>query len=122
MHYIHENGKIHLLNHGEVDSIDMNGVFCSGWSYSGPRGTIAESMINSFQVSNEICSLIQSGAYSKKGQECDEIQNFLRLKGIEFTTFKDWKKIDEYEKESGKKAAKIRLKIDDKQTLFNLIR
>lgn len=88
------------------------GLYAAGWLATGPRGVIVNTMNAAFGVANMICTDLKMGCTeSKAGYE--EIGEELRRKNVQSVLWKDWLKIDEYEKERGKKVGKTREKVVD---------
>lgn len=88
------------------------GLYAAGWLATGPRGVIINTMNNAFGVADTICTDLKMGCMeSKPGYE--KISEELRRKNVQSVLWQDWLKIDEYEKERGRKVGKTREKVVD---------
>ena len=87
-------------------------TYVAGWIKTGPRGVIASTMFDSFETAESLLEdiaierieLKQLGAWNR-------IEDKLREKCHRWTTFNDWRKLDEIEKSLGSEKGKIREKI-----------
>ncbi|CAH0558922.1 unnamed protein product [Brassicogethes aeneus] len=106
---INENSKIE------------KGFYTSGWLATGPTGVILTTMGNAFGTANLILNDIEKEGLAvtlKPGFE--EIEKILKVKNTQLVLWKDWLKIDKYEKLKGKHVGKPREKIIDVQEMLKV--
>lgn len=95
---VNRNGKI------------CDGLYASGWLSTGPTGVILTTMSNAFGTADAMCKeILRAEPRRKPGFE--HVRAILNEGHVQVVTWKDWLKIDEFEKEEGKKLGKPREKI-----------
>lgn len=93
------------------------GVYVTGWIKHGPKGVIATTMMDSFGTAAEILHDIDvDGNQKRPGFE--GIKNILNK--ANYTTWKDWKKIDAHERTTGEQMGKVREKLVDKSQMLQI--
>ena len=89
--YDDEHG--HYLNdHGQIG----DGLYCVGWARRGPTGTIGTNRPDGYEVAEQVAAALPSGSGGGKagGEGLDAL---LREKGVEATSFDDWRTIEQAE-------------------------
>lgn len=85
------------------------GEYVVGWAKRGPSGLIGTNRADSVAtVKNMLSDLPKAAAAPDAAPE--SIVKLLQEKGLPYVSFKDWKKLDTTEVETGKKKGKIREK------------
>ena len=106
----HRRGII-LNEQGRV--INNPDLYCSGWAAFGATGVILNTMTASFEVGKNILQDIQDGRLDtdtmKRGYNA--IWPLLQKRQAIVIDFVDWKRIDQFEREQGRKEGKPREKI-----------
>lgn len=98
-----------------------NSLYCSGWVKSGPVGVILSTMNGGYETAEKILEDIPKQRHfslHKSGR--DMILGDLVKRGIRYTTFDDWLKINEVELERGKAAGKFREKICNVEEMLKI--
>jgi len=72
----------------------LPGLYCSGWASRGPSGTIGTNKPDGFGIIGKIKEDIGNGAGKSGGEGFEAMA---KERGIEFVSFRDWKKIEEAE-------------------------
>ena len=83
----------HFLNdHGQIG----DGLYCVGWARRGPTGTIGTNRPDGYEVAEQVAAAMPPGNSSEKagGEGLDAL---LRDKGIDATSFDDWRAIEKAE-------------------------
>jgi ferredoxin/flavodoxin---NADP+ reductase len=93
-------------------------IYVSGWLKRGPVGVIATNITDAKETSECMIEDFESLKGETLGNE--EFKNFLTSKNVEFITFHQFKKIDQFEVDSGKKCGKIRDKVTDIDEMINI--
>ncbi|EDW36314.1 GL16741 [Drosophila persimilis] len=99
------NREGRVLKVDATDNVDA-GLYVAGWLGTGPTGVILTTMSGAFAVAKNICDDIASNALdtssSKPGFEADDKR---------VVTWDGWRRIDDFEMETGKAKGKPREKI-----------
>ncbi|VDM43379.1 unnamed protein product [Toxocara canis] len=109
-----ENGRIKMRDSVRVHTAGETLVYASGWCAHTPRGVIANTQVDSANVAKALCSDI--GLRGLKPHIESSVAERLKLKGVQYTTWQQWKAIDEREKQLGERHGKQREKIIHLQT------
>ncbi|KHN84530.1 NADPH:adrenodoxin oxidoreductase, mitochondrial [Toxocara canis] len=94
-----ENGRIKMRDSVRVHTAGETLVYASGWCAHTPRGVIANTQVDSANVAKALCSDI--GLRGVKPHIESSVAERLKLKGVQYTTWQQWKAIDEREKQLG---------------------
>jgi len=101
------NGRI--TNDGSDEHI--TGLYATGWIKRGPTGVIGTNKADSGETVKSMVEDIENRKFIKTDQHTDnEINEFIRSRNPNFVTYKDWLKLDELEKQRGKKHGRPRVK------------
>lgn len=109
--------------HGRVKG--HPGLYCSGWSATGPSGVLVNTMNVSFEVGKNILDDFKSGLLNPSNLvnhpsnlvnqnnllNKDSILSLLKERNVEVVTFDDWKNIDAMELSLGQSLRKPREKL-----------
>jgi adrenodoxin-NADP+ reductase len=119
-----EGGRIVRLPAGQPGMDvpqSLPGLYVAGWVKRGPTGVIASTMEDAFATADCIIQDINAGRSFLNGHLANKemldgwegVQNELQNQGIDArrTSWKDWRRIDEVERERGAKQGKEREKI-----------
>lgn len=98
------------------------GVYCSGWAATGPLGVLASTMNISFDVAKNILHDIDTQVVKCTGGGTREALNLLTQRSVQYVTFADWQKIDEWERKSGEEREKPREKLTNIDDMMNVIK
>lgn len=100
------------MKRGIVNNVNgkiKDNLFSTGWLATGPIGVILTTMSNAFTTADFLCKNLESVRSGKPG--FDYMDNILRNENVQIVRWKDWLKIDKYEKGEGKKLGKPREKL-----------
>ncbi len=87
-----ERGGKFANDHGKIDE----GLYAVGWARRGPTGTIGTNRPDGYEVAEQVASVMAPGSDGgKPGGE--GLKSLLSERGIELTSFEDWRKIEEAE-------------------------
>lgn len=73
----------------------MPGLYCVGWARRGPSGTIGTNRPDGFAIIDRIGEDFAAPNSTKQGRAGFEA--LAHARGLDFVTFRDWRKIDEAE-------------------------
>ncbi|CAB3406698.1 unnamed protein product [Caenorhabditis bovis] len=84
-------------------------VYATGWCAHGPHGVIVDTQQQSVLVAEEIADDFADFRTS----DSKSVMDVLLARSVPFISWDEWKKIDDFEKEIGKKSGKIREKLTE---------
>ncbi|PAA77398.1 hypothetical protein BOX15_Mlig030444g2 [Macrostomum lignano] len=97
-------------DNGKISGLDN--AYCAGWLKTGPSGVLLSTMSDSFHTAQRLLEDLNSGRLpteSRTGRLA--LVKELRSRGVRYTTFADWERIDAAEQRSGRSLGKPREKI-----------
>ena len=95
-----------------VDESDVAqaGMYCTGWVKRGPTGVIGTNRNDSVATVATLLADKQAGLLPKPLGQSDMVE-LLRGKDVDFVDFKDWARLDAFEKAQGEQRGKPREKL-----------
>lgn len=107
------------------------GCYCAGWVKRGPTGVIASTMEDAF-TSGEVIArdwdegvpFLNDGASGVDAESrtgWDGVRKMLDSRGVRWVGWKDWKRIDDVERQRGKLKGKEREKIADTKEMLKVL-
>lgn len=115
---------------GDLTAGHVPGLYCAGWVKRGPTGVIASTMEDAFSSANVIASdwhsnvpfLNTQGSEQKSsGLGFAGVKEAILAKGVRPLSWKDWLKIDQAEREAGKKLGKEREKFGTVEEMLKVL-
>ncbi|XP_042913087.1 NADPH:adrenodoxin oxidoreductase, mitochondrial isoform X2 [Parasteatoda tepidariorum] len=92
--------------------LNKNGLYCSGWIKTGPKGVILPTMHSSYETVDVILDDIDKGEMNADlPMDRNDVLDLLKKRGVKYVTFEYWKKINQIEEERGMAKGKPRIKI-----------
>lgn len=89
----------------------ITGLYVTGWIKRGPTGVIGTNKTDSGEtVECMMEDIKEDKILNPRNSEPKEIEKLIKKRNPKFLTYKDWLKIDEKEKERGKKTGRPRVK------------
>jgi NADPH-dependent glutamate synthase beta subunit-like oxidoreductase len=98
-----------------------NNIFTVGWVKTGPKGIVDSTLRDSYDTTESIINAIEENKIKEKTPNYDYIVSNIRNKGKIPFTYEDWKKVDIFEIEEGKKKNKLREKIIDINKMISIV-
>ncbi|MET4808170.1 FAD-dependent oxidoreductase [Limibacillus sp. MBR-115] len=97
------------------------GEYVTGWAKRGPSGTVGNNRSDS---SETVCSLLADLAARKshKGSDPKRILTLLDSRGVGYTNWANWLRLDDHELHLGRKQNRPRVKIPDLRTMLKISR
>ncbi|CAI5447806.1 unnamed protein product [Caenorhabditis angaria] len=102
-----EKKMIDMKDHCRVN-LPNSSVYATGWCAHGPKGVIVDTQQQSIFVAEEIVSDFENAENANAPPKTLEI---LKSRKIPFLSWDAWKKIDNEERDLGKKTGKVREKL-----------
>ena len=84
-----ERGGKFANDHGKIGE----GLYAVGWARRGPTGTIGTNRPDGYEVAEQVAAAIEPGSNGGKPGGAG-LQSLLRERGIEPTSFDDWRQIE----------------------------
>ncbi len=105
----------------DLDENQLPGVYVTGWIKRGPIGLIGHTKGDAAET---IASLLADAdtLTAPKHQAPDAILDFLAARGIPFTTWQGWAKLDSHEKSLGLAAGRERIKVVEREEMTRVSR
>ncbi|WP_410619561.1 FAD-dependent oxidoreductase [Amycolatopsis sp. cmx-8-4] len=105
----------------DLDENQLPGVYVTGWIKRGPIGLIGHTKGDAAET---IASLLADAdtLTAPKHQAPDAILDFLAARGIPFTTWEGWTKLDSHEKSVGLAAGRERIKVVEREEMTRVSR
>ncbi|KAI8894851.1 hypothetical protein BC833DRAFT_615693 [Globomyces pollinis-pini] len=97
--------------------VSNDGVYVSGWIKTGPTGVIASTMFDSQETARMIIEDLETAKPEKNG-----VSDLNCLNMDKWTSFEDWVRIDNVEKERASTVGSPRSKICSNEEMLNIIR
>ncbi|TAM88781.1 MAG: NADP oxidoreductase [Candidimonas sp.] len=89
----------------------LPGEFVSGWAKRGPSGTVGTNREDSKQTVNALLESWEGPHEHTPRRGAADITELLRQRGVRFTCWQDWLRIDEVEVAAGAEQGRIRAKL-----------
>ncbi|KAK2758313.1 NADPH-adrenodoxin reductase [Arachnomyces sp. PD_36] len=112
----------------------LPGLYCAGWVKRGPTGVIASTMTDAFATADAIAddwaeNMSSSGQRpflnvaegGSTGLGLDGVLPEARGRGLRPTSWQDWERIDQAEKERGKSVGKVREKFGTVEEMMEVV-
>ncbi|WP_328645567.1 FAD-dependent oxidoreductase [Amycolatopsis sp. NBC_00348] len=105
----------------DLDENQLPGVYVTGWIKRGPIGLIGHTKGDAAET---IASLLADAdtLTAPKYQAPDAILDFLAARGIPFTTWQGWAKLDAHEKSLGLATGRERIKVVEREEMTRVSR
>lgn len=105
----------------DLDDNQLPGVYVTGWIKRGPVGLIGHTKGDAAET---IASLLSDAdtLTAPKYDSPDAILDFLAARGIPFTTWEGWGKLDSHEKALGLAAGRERIKVVEREEMTRVSR
>ncbi len=105
----------------DLDDNQLPGVYVTGWIKRGPIGLIGHTKGDAAET---IASLLSDAdtLTAPKYDSPDAILDFLAARGIPFTTWEGWGKLDSHEKALGLAAGRERIKVVEREEMTRVSR
>ena len=105
----------------DLDEEQVPGVYVTGWIKRGPVGLIGHTKGDALET---ITSLLEDAEnlVAPKYSSPDAILDFLAARGIPFTTWEGWGRLDAHEKSLGAAAGRERIKVVEREDMLRASR
>ncbi len=97
--------------------------YVAGWIKRGPTGVIGTNKQDAVETVHRMLEIFLQEEIEPVNQTgSSSIESLLKERNVEYVTFTDWKKLDEYEKESGLSQERPRVKVTSILKMLEIIR
>ncbi|SEP51925.1 ferredoxin--NADP+ reductase [Amycolatopsis saalfeldensis] len=105
----------------DLDENQLPGVYVTGWIKRGPIGLIGHTKGDAAETVASLLADADTLAAPKYGSP-DAILDFLATRGIPFTTWDGWAKLDAHEKSLGEPHGRERIKVVEREEMIRVSR
>jgi len=95
--------------------VGMPGVYSAGWIKRGPSGVIGTNKKDAAETVQHLLEDAEAGALSSAGGDLEDV---LRARGVDFVPYAGWEAIDAYERASGEREGRPRVKLTSRDELL----
>ncbi|ONI75379.1 pyridine nucleotide-disulfide oxidoreductase [Actinosynnema sp. ALI-1.44] len=112
----HESGRVL-----SIDDNQLEGVYVTGWVKRGPIGLIGHTKGCAAETVNSLLTDAPNlpGAPHR---DPDAIEDFLSARGIDYTTWDGWLRLDEHERTLGRERGRERIKVVEHEDMVRISR
>lgn len=103
-------------NYGKVSS----GLYTAGWVAKGASGVLLHTMEHAFGVASVILKDLEIEGVAQAKPGFEYVKKILDERNVQIVMWEDWLKIDEFERNEGKKLNKPREKVVDIQEMLKI--
>ena len=100
----------------------FRGVYVAGWIKRGPHGIIGTNKACAAETVDHVLADSVSGRLAPAAHRADELDELLAERGIDVTSWTDWRAIDQAEVERGKAAGRPREKLVSIEEMLDVVR
>jgi ferredoxin--NADP+ reductase len=100
----------------------VRGVYVAGWIKRGPHGIIGTNKACAAETVDHVLADSVSGRLAPAAHRADELDELLAERGIDVTSWTDWRAIDQAEVERGKAAGRPREKFVSVEEMLEVVR
>jgi ferredoxin--NADP+ reductase len=131
------DGRNHVIPHSAGRVLDMDGghlagVYCNGWVKRGPVGLIGHTKGDAIETVKSLLEDLPAGPRAAEPSE-DAVLDFLSSRGIRYTTWDGWYRLDAHERslgeafgpvtgKDGEPAPRLRVKVVEKDDMTAISR
>lgn len=113
----------HLTLQNNEGRTELQNVYVTGWAKRGPVGLIGSTKSDALETITHViedCKKDPQKGRSASEPTEEDIQNFLHNKGIQYTDFDGWKKLDAYERSRTDVPGRSHIKVTDADLMRRL--
>ncbi|HVV09143.1 MAG TPA: FAD-dependent oxidoreductase [Amycolatopsis sp.] len=103
----------------DIDENQLPGVYVTGWIKRGPVGLIGHTKGDAAET---VANLLADAPAEPKQSDPDAILGFLAERGVPFTTWEGWGKLDAHERSLGKPHGRERVKVVEREEMVRVSR
>lgn len=112
----HDRGRVADEN-GQL----TDGEYVTGWAKRGPSGTVGTNKSDAAETVRSLLTDLDSrGAYN--GSDPEQITILLDKRGVDYTNWANWLRLDDHEIQLGRRQGRLRVKVPDLRSMLELSR
>jgi adrenodoxin-NADP+ reductase len=104
-----------------TDSKLLDNVFTVGWVKRGAKGIIDSTLRDSYDTLFSINESMNKKDLKEINPNISEIKSIIQSHNKRIVNYQDWKKVNEYELQQGAKMNKVREKVTNMMTFFDIV-
>ena len=98
-----------------LDGEHIPGVFVTGWVKRGPVGLIGHTKSDAAETVGHV---LETTTETATARETEQVDAFLRERGIDFVTIEPWEQIDATEIALGEAQERLRVKLPTREAML----
>jgi len=102
-----------------INTLQVQGLYVSGWLARGPTGVIATTMMDAYLTAETIIHDFLDA--KNRDQAPSELDTSAVTQGKKAVTWSDWQRIDQAERENGRKLGKEREKFTTTKAMLDVL-
>ena len=106
----------HIVGRVQVDGAHLPGVYVNGWVKRGPVGLIGHTKGDAIETVKSLLEDLPSGPIAVEPSP-DAVTALLDVRGVRWTTWDGWYRLDGHEKGLGEPEGRARIKVVDRETM-----
>ncbi|RZQ65427.1 FAD-dependent oxidoreductase [Amycolatopsis suaedae] len=105
----------------DLDENQLPGVYCTGWIKRGPVGLIGHTKGDAAETVRSL--LADAGTLARPARpDPEEILDFLAQRGVPYTTWEGWGRLDAHERSLGVPEGRERVKVVEREEMLRVSR
>ncbi|GAB3280122.1 FAD-dependent oxidoreductase [Parasphingorhabdus pacifica] len=105
----------------DLDGEHMSGVYTTGWIKRGPVGLIGHTKGDAMETINNLLADAETMPQAEE-PDADSILQLLDERGVEYTTWDGWNRLDEHERSLGEPHGRERVKVVPRDEMVRISR
>ncbi|GAA2802173.1 FAD-dependent oxidoreductase [Saccharopolyspora taberi] len=105
----------------DIDGDHIPGVYTTGWIKRGPVGLIGHTKGDALETINNLLSDLDSLSSAEQPEQ-ESVLRLLEERGVEYTTWDGWNRLDAHEKALGEAEGRERIKVVPRDEMVRIAR
>jgi len=110
---------IKVTSGGQIEGIPTG--FAAGWCAHGPSGVLATTSADAVSVARNVADTLSSLVNRQKKSGAEEVTSILNQRGVHWTDWSDWLRLDHIERSRGSAHGRPREKIVSVEEMLRLV-
>ncbi|MGI8697377.1 MAG: FAD-dependent oxidoreductase [Mycobacteriales bacterium] len=118
----HQTGRVVRSAGVGVAGVELAGVYVAGWIKRGPTGVIGTNKADAAETVRTLLADAESGRLRPVSEERDAVISLLDSRGVDYTLWDGWLRLDAAELEAGRLAGRDRTKLGELEHMLRIAR
>ncbi len=120
------DARNHVVPHAagrvlDLDGVPLPGVYVNGWVKRGPVGLIGHTKGDAIETVGSLLEDLPAGPVAAEPDEA-AVTGFLEQRGVRYTTWDGWHRLDAHEKALGEPHGRARIKVVEREAMIEVSR